>query len=491
MNRGNKGDPVREQLRDLGLLDDDQAAPPKAKRGPKPAAASANGEMPYFALTDTGNGQRLAHHFGADFRHCWPWKKDFVWDGRRWCEDSTGQADRWAKETARRIFREAEAANDDAVSKALAAHAVKAQDAKRIRAMIMLARSELNIPITPEGMDADPFLLNVLNGTIDLRTGQMREHRREDGITKLAPVVFRAKANPQRCLQFLARIMDGNQDLLTYLQRVVGYALTGDVREQCLWFFHGAGSNGKTTFLMTVLGILGDYGMQAPSELLMVKSHDCHPTERADLLAKRFVATIETEEGKRMAESLMKQMTGGDKIRARRMREDFWEFTPTHKIFLAANHKPVVRGTDLAVWRRIKLVPFTVTITDEEKDKCLVDKLRTELPGILAWAVRGCLDWQRLGLGEPEEVRQATAEYQAEQDSLAGFLSECCRTHADLKVKASALFEAYAEWSGDKLMTHKGFTQRMRDKGFDTKRGHGGSYFWQGIGLADASGEPG
>src|SRR5262249_36131226 len=152
-------------------------------------------------------------------------------------------------------------------------------------------------------------------------------------------------------MKFLARIMDDNQDLITYLQRVVGYGLTGDVSEQCLWFFYGTGANGKSTFLGTVLAMLGDYGMQAVSDLLMVKNHEGHPTERADLLGKRFVATIETEEGKRMAEALMKQMTGGDKVRARRMRQDFFEFSPTHKIILAANHRPTVRGTDLAAWR--------------------------------------------------------------------------------------------------------------------------------------------
>jgi putative DNA primase/helicase len=216
----------------------------------------------------------------------------------------------------------------------------------------------------------------------------------------------------------------------------------------------------------------------------MVKNHKSHPTERADLFGKRFVATIETEEGKRLAEALMKQMTGGDKIRARRMRQDFFEFDPTHKIVLAANHKPQVRGTDLGAWRRIKLVPFTVTIPEEEKDKALPEKLKGELPGVLNWCIQGCLDWQRHGLGEPDEVRQATSKYRAEQDTVQGFLDECCVLHPEARVKSSALLEAYHEWSGDRVMTSPAFRERLKERGFESKRGHGGAYFWHGVGLA-------
>ena len=221
--------------------------------------------------------------------------------------------------------------------------------------------------------------MNVLNGTLDLRTGTLRPHRREDSLSKLAPVIYDENATCPRWLKFLDRVMDGNKDLITYLQRVAGYCLTDEVSEQCLWFLHGTGANGKSTLLQTLIDLMGDYGMQAVSEFLMVKTNESHPTERADLHGKRFVATIETEQGKRIAEALMKQMTGGDRLRARRMRQDFFEFAPTHKIFLAANHKPTVCGTDQAAWRRIKLIPFTVTIADDEKDKDLPS--RSARPG--------------------------------------------------------------------------------------------------------------
>src|SRR5262249_26561535 len=269
-------------------------------------------------------------------------------------------------------------------------------------------------------------------------------------------------------LRFLDRVMDGNASLMDYLQRVAGYCLTGDVSEQCMWFLYGTGCNGKSTFVGTIRDLMGDYGAQLVAELLMVKTHEAHPTERADLFGKRFVATIETEEGKRLAEALMKQLTGGDNIRARRMRQDFFEFTPTHKLWLVANHKPVIRGTDHAVWRRIKMIPFSVTIPDEEKDPGLPNKLKAELPGILAWAGQGCLAWQRNGLGEPDEVRQATADYQAEQDTLAGFMAECCRFNPQFQIRASALYDAYVTWSGDKLTSSIAFGRRLREKGYET-----------------------
>jgi putative DNA primase/helicase len=214
----------------------------------------------------------------------------------------------------------------------------------------------------------------------------------------------------------------------------------------------------------------------------MMKNTESHPTERADLFGRRFVSTIETEDGKRIAESLTKQLTGGDRIRARFLHRDFFEFPPTHKIFLAANHKPTVRCTDLAMWRRIKLIPFTVTITDDRKDKTLLAKLRREFPGILAWAVRGCQQWQEGGLGEPAEVTQATQAYQAEMDVLAEFITERCFVNEQASVQATALYEAYCKFSGDKTTTQTAFGLLLRSKGYRSEK-RGGLKYWHGIGL--------
>jgi len=462
-----------------------------------------NGEQQVKAeihLTDLGNARRVVARHGKDLRFCHASKQWLVYDGRRWAEDATAEAVRRVKETQAALFRwtaeqikelshQGDGEEDEDRKRQLEKftqllkHCLKWEDARDVSRCLQLATSEPTIPILPKQMDADPFTFNCLNGTIDLRTGQMREHRPEDYLTKLAPVSYNPEAKCPLWLKFLIRIMADNSDLIDYLQRVVGYSLTADVREQALWFLYGTGANGKSTFLAAILAMIGDYGMQAVSDLLLTKHNESHPTERADLFGRRFVATVEVDEGKRMAEALMKQLTGGDKVRARRMRQDFFEFIPTWKLYLAANHKPTIRGTDLAAWRRIKLVPFTVTIPPAEQDKTLPQKLLTELPGILAWAVRGCLNWQRHGLQEPEEVKAATDTYRAEQDTLAGFIAAFCVLHPEAKVRTSALLAAYERWSGDKVSA-KAFTAKMEEKGFPSdRRGHGGYAFYHGIGL--------
>ncbi len=449
-------------------------------------------------LTDLGNAKRIFQRHGKDMRFCHDWRQYLIWDGRRFVVDDSGEAVRRAKDTQAALYRWAaeqlaELAKDagdedeDEERKAKAAkltkilqHALKWEDARRINASLELLRSD--VPIRPAEMDRDPWSLNVTNGTIDLRTGQLRPHQRDDLLTKLAPVAFDPAATCPLWDACLDKWMGANSDMSDYLRRVIGYALTGDVSEQVLFFLHGAGANGKSTFLNAIREMLGDYGCQAVSELLLAKNTESHPTERADLFGRRFVATIETDEGKRMAEALMKQLTGSDNVRARRMRQDFFDMTPTWKLFLAANHRPVIRGTDFAVWRRIRLIPFTVTIDERDKDKHLSAKLREQLPGILAWAVRGCLEWQRHGLADPEEVRQATEAYQREQDILGAFLAECCTVAEFAKVRSSALLKAYQEWSGDKVITPQTFRKRMNDKGFQSKD-TSGRWYYHGVGL--------
>jgi putative DNA primase/helicase len=239
--------------------------------------------------------------------------------------------------------------------------------------------------------------------------------------------------------------------------------------------FWGEGANGKSTFLGTILAMLGQhYAMQSVSELIMVRQGEAHPTERADLFGKRLVACIETDEGKKLAESLVKQLTGGDKIRARRMPEDYWEFEPTHKIIVAANHKPVIRGTDHGIWRRLNLVPFTVTISEATKDKHLPDKLKKELPGILNWALAGCLEWQRKGLCQPDAVTNANNEYRSEMDSVSAFLADCCQTGPDeLRVRQTALYSAYVAWAskgGETQVGRKDFNRKIAERGIPAKR---------------------
>jgi putative DNA primase/helicase len=439
-----------------------------------------------YLCTDAGNSERLADHHGANLRYCYPWGKWLVYDGMRWRVDDRGAVVRLAKETARSIFEEAKEAADDETAKLLGKWATSSLSESKLRSMIALAQSEPGIPVLPEEMDASRDLLNVLNGTIDLRTGELREHRREDLITKLAPVEYAPAAAAPAWTAALERVLPSGE-VRRFFKKVCGYALTGDVSEQMLPVLYGTGANGKSTVLNALLAVVGDYGMQAAPDLLVAKKGS-HPTELADLFGMRFVASIEVEDGSRLAESLVKQLTGGDRIKARRMRQDFWEFEPAHKVFMACNHKPQVRGTDNAIWRRIRLVPFTETIPPAAQDKHLPDKLREERAGILAWAVEGCLEWRREGLQAPAEVRKATGAYRAEMDVLGAFLRECCALDAENNVAARDLYAAYRMWceeGGERPESQRKFGSRLTDRGtFERYRGGSdGGHRWRGVDL--------
>lgn len=439
--------------------------------------------------TDAGNGQRFARDHGHKVRYCQDYGGFLIFDGKRWQRDRKREAEALAKETTRGIYREAEKSEDEGERKKLAKWAIQSESRTRLEAMLFCARSEPGIPIAPDDLDSDTNLLNVDNGTIMLDVGELKAHDPVDHISKLAPVEYDPDAEAPTWEAFLERVLP-SEALRRFVQRAIGYSLLGETTEEVLFFLYGTGANGKSTFINTILEALGDYAKQAPPDLLTIKGHS-HPTELANLKGARFVASVEVEEGKRLAESLVKQLTGRDRISARFMRQDFFDFEPTHTIFLAANHKPVVRGTDLAIWRRIKMIPFTVTIPEEERDPKLQQKLRDELSGVLAWAVRGCLDYLRHGLGEPDEVRAATEEYRSEMDVLATFIDECCVVHEHAKVKASDLFDVYKAWceeSGERPEPRKQFASRLRERGYEHRKAS--VYYWHGIGLLTDSPEP-
>lgn len=449
-----------------------------------------------FNVDDTGNGERFRAHHGADVRYCHPWQKWLVWDGRRWRLDDCGDVRHRAKRTARGIYDEAAritatTESAEARRKALATWAGKSASRDRRAAMVELAQVEPGIPILPEKINKNPWLLTVENGTVDLQTGKLRPHRRQDLITQLAPVAYDPAAECPLFLTFLGRITGGNEGLATFLQRFLGYALTGVIREHVLVMAWGNGSNGKSTLLKTFLGLLGDYAYQAPADLIMAKKNEAHPTDQAGLFGRRFVVCMETPEGRAMDETRMKALTGGDLVTARRMHEDFWSFEPTHKLVLGTNHKPMIRTTDHGTWRRQKLVPFTTKIPDHEQDKALPEKLRAEFPGILRWAVEGCLAWQREGLGEPPEITKATDAWRNESDPLAGFLAAECELGEEYTAEAAALylaFERYARETSDEVLTKQAFGRRLTERGMvatRTKKARG----WLGLRLrAEAEG---
>jgi hypothetical protein len=285
-----------------------------------------------YNLTDLGNAERFVRDHGENVRYCYPWAKWLVWTGSRWRRDDAGQVQRLAKETVRSIYREASGAEDEERRKALAKHATRSEGADKIKAMLELARSE--VPVDPDELDADPWLLNAANGTVDLQTGEIREHRREDLITKLAPVEYDPGVSAPTWEAFLERVLPG-EELRTFVQRAAGYSATGDTSEQVMLINHGAGNNGKSTFQEALSAALGDYSMRAPTEMLMARRAGGVPNDVARLKGARFVAASETEEGRRLAESLVKDLTGQDTISARFMRAEWFDFRPTHKLWLS------------------------------------------------------------------------------------------------------------------------------------------------------------
>jgi len=457
---------------------------PAAKHGGVSLNGNGRPQSPVrFNLTDLGNAERFIQQHGDDVRYCYPWGKWLVWTGTRWERDEAGKVHKRAKETVRSIYGEAAAAEDEDRRKALAKHATSSEAEGKIRAMVELAKSE--VPVSPEELDAHPWLLNAPNGTVDLRTGELREHRREDMLTKMVGTEYRADAAAPVWETFLQRVLP-SEGLRAFVQRGAGYSATGDTSEQCMFINHGVGANGKSTYQEVLAEALGDYAMRAPTEMLMVKRTGGVPNDVARLKGARFVAASETEEGRRLAESLVKDLTGQDTITARFMRAEFFDFKPTHKLWLSTNHKPEIRGTDAAIWRRIRLVPWSVTIPAAERDRNLPEKLKAEIAGVLAWVIKGCLDWQREGLGEPHEVRDATAQYRAEQDIIAAFLEECCVVRPETWVRFADLYGAYTAWceeARERAENKRTFGARLKERGFEPARGTGNVPIRHGLAL--------
>ena len=407
---------------------------------PKPDQPRSYGQTD---LNDIGNAEHFIARHSDKLRFCFAWKKWLTWDGARWTLDADGAPTRLAKDVVKTIFDDAIKTNN----RLLIEFGTKTAKLARINAMITLAADK--VPVSVDDLDANEWLLNCPNGTLDLRTGLLSDHERWQHITKLCPTEYRDKATCPRWETFLHEVF-ADDDLIGFVQRLLGYCLTGDVSEQKLPIFWGTGANGKSTLLNAVMDTVGaDYTMQAMPDFLMERRHESHPTEKASLFGKRFVACVETEASRKLAESTVKTLTGGEKIMARRMREDFWEFEPTHKLILCTNHKPIVAGNDHAIWRRLLLVPFTQRFEGSQIDKRLPDKLRDERAGILAWLVRGCLDWQQHGLNPPEAVSTATDEYRCGEDIIGRFVRDNCQNIRNGAVRFAELFTRLEKWTED------------------------------------------
>jgi putative DNA primase/helicase len=415
------------------------------------------------AFSDDALALRLIDQHKDTLRYVPSLGKWLRWDGKRWCFDER----LIAHDRMRKICRAAAAECNQAKLAKLIASNKTAAAAERF------ARSDQRIVATVDELDAGQWLLNTPGSTIDLRTMEEWPHRQSDLLTKITGVAPNASCPTPIWDAFLARATDNQPELSEYLQRVAGYSLTGSTQEHALFFLYGVGANGKTTFLNAITACAGDYHRTAPIETFTASSVDRHPTDLAGLRGARLVTAIETEEGRRWAESRIKSLTGGDKISARFMRQDFFEYTPQFKLIIAGNHKPGLKSVDEAIRRRFNLIPFTVTIPPDERDEALPEKLKAEMPGIMQWMIDGCLDWQERGLAAPEVVTAATAAYLEAEDALAAWIEEAGQRDLNAWEKSSDLFASWAAWankSGEYVGPMKRFLGVFETKGFTYER---------------------
>jgi putative DNA primase/helicase len=424
-------------------------------------------ELATRARTEMGNGDRLIARFGRHLWHVEKWAKWLVWDGTRWALDTTdARVLRLAKDVARLIIAEAATFPDVEQQKAHFSWAMKSQKRSVLSASIHLSCPDA---LTQHDLlDQQPRLLNCPDRTVHVEMMAPMEHDPRHMITQLCPTPYLPDATCPLWESTLQLVFDQERSIIDYFQRLCGYFLTGLTTEQILPILWGDGQNGKSTIMNALIEIMGpDYAMAAPRKLLMQKRYEPHPTELASLFGKRLVVVMETGENEKLDEELVKTLTGSDIIRARRMREDFWEFRPTHKTAILTNHRPVITGTDFAIWRRIHLIPFTVQIPADRVILDMPARLRAEHPGILAWMVQGCMAWQRDGLNPPEKVLAATQTYRTESDVIGRFLVEECNVGPDLTLKqrAAAVYARYKTWAargGEEILSLTAFGGRLK-----------------------------
>lgn len=464
---------------------------PKPRR-PRLAAVDGNTALAHDpdseaeALPADMSEDMISSHFADQHAGTWryvkPWSTWFEWRGDGWYKDDTAKIDRLAVEITRQAlyWPEASRLTDDGRRKV---------NSKRTAGAVRdIALSDRRIAATIDQWDTDHWLLGVPGGVVDLKTGKLGPASPEHYITKrtaVAPV----SGDAPIWRQFLETVTAENGDLIAFLQRFAGYSLTGETREQCLAFLYGTGQNGKGVFITTLARILGDYASTADADVFMEQDQARHPTEMARLRGARLVTVDETDGSKRWNEKRIKRITGGGRIEARFMRQDDFEFTPQFKLLIAGNHKPQLRGVGKAIQRRIHLIPFTVTIPDDQRDDALADKLELEYPAILQWMIEGCLAWQREGLKAPELVREATSRYIDAEDVINDWIEERCQQTGEVaRPIAYKNYRAWMEGRGERAWSSKAFKAALEEKGLSERKSNG-TWFITGLSLRSTAGD--
>jgi putative DNA primase/helicase len=400
-------------------------------------------EMHY---TDLGNAQFLMDTYDNIFHYCKTFTKWFIWTGSNWQIDTTGKIKEYAIDSVKKIRQQGMATTDPELGKHLISHAIKSESNARINAMVQLSEGLPAVAISPEDLDQNGMLLNCENGIIDLKTGKLLPHKKEYLLTKTAITQYDESAKCPMWEQFLSDIMLDRPELINFLQRMAGYSITSNMEEQCFFILYGKGENGKTTFVETIQKILNDYATVASADTLLVKRGDAVPNDLAILRGSRLASVSETGSGRHLNEALVKQITGGGQISARFLYGEYFVFNPTFKIWIDTNHKPSIKGTDHAIWRRVRLIPFEFQVDPLLRDNDLGQKLLQEKEGILNWLIQGCLKWQKEGLQIPQEIANATAAYQEDEDVLGDFINEYCDVDENAKILFKELYQTYLEY---------------------------------------------
>ena len=441
------------------------------------------GEMQFSDIT---NRDFFIKAYSQKVRYCISWNKFLIWNGTCWQIDTRGRVEEMCVDFIHKMYRALRSIDDLQLKILFEKHLVRSENYRRIQGMVGLLKMSKDIKVEDFEMDKDHLLFNTQTQTINLRTGKIRDPSNKDLITNKSNFVFQKDAMCPTWNLFLQQIFNNDNDLIRFVQKAMGYALSGDVSEQCLFILWGTGANGKSTFLNVLHHLFGDYARSTMIETFMKKNSE-QSNDLARLKGARLVTTSEIEQGKPLSESLIKTVTGEDELTARFLYGEYFSFKPTFKIFMATNHKPKIRGADNGIWRRIKMIPFTVTIPPEQRDKKLTEKLIAENSGILNWLIKGYAMWKKEGLEEPDAVRQANEEYRMDMDAVGTFVTDCFEIDASLKwrLHTKILYETYMKWcvkNNEKIMSQKWLALRMQEKGFK-RIATNGQRMWLGLVL--------
>jgi len=433
--------------------------------------------------TDFWNADNFVKMYKGKVLFCEPWDTWLLYKNGRWIRDEKNEVIELAKRVIRTYYQWAGNIENDKERKALVEHAIKCEKLSSVKSMLELAKPKL--AVLPEQFDTDEYILNVRNGILILDTKELIEHSPDYLLTKMANVEYDPTATCPRWMEFLYTIFNGDEELINFIQKAIGYSLSGDTGEDCFFILYGQGMNGKTTFLNTIKEILGDYCIHTRAETFLLKDYDHIPNDIARLHNRRMVIATELPEGRRFNENLLKGLTGRDTITARFLRQEFFEFRATFKLWIATNHKPIVNENTVAFWRRVKLIPFEVQIPEERRIPRYEEKLLEERSGILNWALEGYTKWRKEGLGTTKKINEAVQSYRDEMDIISDFISECCIEDQNISATTSELYLAYCEWckkNGIEPISNRSFGRRLEERGYkfewvNSKRG------WRGIGL--------